>query len=495
VVELVLPAAQKIPSINLQGMAFQELVNFGIHAKQTPWATVNFYDILGVSRAATNKFNQHEFEDCIREACAKRFIDIPTVAANMDVYIKDDPHCWDEEVKVRFDELIRAHKTLRAKVDTSASTADLHAVLGVAVGAGPDVLDRALKVQLLCIPNTRCHDAFLYEGGEMRDEELWYYPVDDVVEFEKLESAYFVLAAENPRPYLRELYDHELEFDPRPLAQLRATHRAMYRQRFEVEDPAPRLAELRRAVASAATAAEGDDLRDQLRYVLWEKARDENVEWCRNETSQLRKGLAEASSLAERAAKLDELEILEADATCRDLYLSLRKKTKVWLESRQAVLSDSLDSREADAMDMYIEDAGFVALAIRRQEMRADLCRFEAEVAGRGEWQSRVEKVRQTLSTLETNAEGYRLRAELRIVKDTLLDMEVIEKGGYFWGRGRICKGYCGLHKPLHAYRREKNGDIQERCMICEFPACEVCKRKPKKPVHGDKETGAWYAI
>ena len=65
-------------------MAFQEIVNFGLHTKDSPWSAINFYEILGVSRIATKDMDEDDFENVIIEAWAKRLVDIPTVSANMD---------------------------------------------------------------------------------------------------------------------------------------------------------------------------------------------------------------------------------------------------------------------------------------------------------------------------------------------------------------------------------------------------------------------------
>jgi hypothetical protein len=43
------------------------------------------------------------------------------------------------------------------------------------------------------------------------------------------------------------------------------------------------------------------------------------------------------------------------------------------------------------------------------------------------------------------------------------------------------CKGFCQTKKPLDAYRRETNGDIAKRCMLCVFPVCACCGRKRQR--------------
>ncbi len=87
------------------------------------------------------------------------------------------------------------------------------------------------------------------------------------------------------RRHQRAIYDNELNFDPHPSAQLRATHRAMYHKRLQMEEPEPRLAELQQLLADTATVAEAEDLLDQLRYVFFGLVEEETEEWCRNTAS------------------------------------------------------------------------------------------------------------------------------------------------------------------------------------------------------------------
>ena len=127
-----------------------------------------------------------------------------------------------------------------------------------------------------------CFAAYLYVGGGSREEESRRYPVDDFVEFEKLEYGACVLRSrryvDTRIEHLRKIYDYELDFDAHPSAQLRATQRAMYRARIEyrVEELEPRLAELQRLFAGTATAAEAEDLLDQVRYVFCAHVQDED---------------------------------------------------------------------------------------------------------------------------------------------------------------------------------------------------------------------------
>ena len=47
-------------------MASKEFVNFGLHAKRSPWNAMNFYEMLGVSR------EEIEFDnDVITQACGR----------------------------------------------------------------------------------------------------------------------------------------------------------------------------------------------------------------------------------------------------------------------------------------------------------------------------------------------------------------------------------------------------------------------------------------
>ena len=62
-------------------MAFQELVNFGLHSKRSPWNATNFYEMFGVSRDGAKDLDDFEFHQIITEAWAKRLVDIPTVSS------------------------------------------------------------------------------------------------------------------------------------------------------------------------------------------------------------------------------------------------------------------------------------------------------------------------------------------------------------------------------------------------------------------------------
>ena len=161
---------------------------------------------------------------------------------------------------------------------------DPHAVLGVAPGAEPHVVDQALEIKLLGIPNTRCPAANLYYGGATREEESCCYPVDDMVEFEKLKSASYVLTS-----HMKRAYDEALQEDPHPLGQLRTTQRAMYSMRQDVRAVPGRLAELREALLRVKTAAEADGLRDEMRYLLRQMVGAfDSAQACPEEISRLR---------------------------------------------------------------------------------------------------------------------------------------------------------------------------------------------------------------
>ena len=62
-------------------MAFQEMVNFGLHSKRSPWNATNFYEMFGVSRDGAKDLDDFEFHQIITEAWAKRLVDIPTVSS------------------------------------------------------------------------------------------------------------------------------------------------------------------------------------------------------------------------------------------------------------------------------------------------------------------------------------------------------------------------------------------------------------------------------
>ena len=143
---------------------------------------------------------------------------------------------------------------------------------------------QSLEIKLLGLSNTQCPAAYLYYGGAAREEESCCYPVDDMVEFEKLKSASYVL-----KSHMKRSYDEALQEDPHPLGQLRTTQRAMYSMRQDVREVPGRLAELRQALLRVKTAAEADGLRDEMRYLLLQMVREfDSAQACSEEISRLR---------------------------------------------------------------------------------------------------------------------------------------------------------------------------------------------------------------
>ena len=467
-------------------MAFREIVNLGVHAKAARWSAVNFYEIFGVTCNEAKNMGADEFEKAITESWAKRLVDIPTVAANLDVYLKDEPFCWSDNAasKVEFDKLVQAHKVLRARADTggtspvaSSMATELRscAVLGVNHDVDPQSLDKAFKASLLRMSDDgycgRCYEACLISDGERRGAESWCYPIDDFVQFEKLEHGHLVL---NSRRYVRRhqraIYDNELNFDPHPSAQLRATHRAMYHQRLGMEEPEPRLAELQRLLADTATAAEAEDLLDQFRYVFLDQVTDETEEWCRNTAFELKQRLETASSSPKVAAQ-DCLELLEAEIRNHELCSSVKTRSTSWLDSRRQALHEALASYEVDAMDLAICQEGLCCLAIKKCEVRGDIRRLEVEVTERAGLlpihteRHRLDKLRERLRTLETNVAKYTMREELRFVHfrldgeyDPTETIAPVESNA----RCRLCSG-------------PNNYDPSRFCYTCEFPNCAAC--------------------
>ena len=74
-----------------------EGVNFGLHSKRSPWNATNFYEMFGVSRDGAKDLDDFEFNEVITEAWARRLVDIPTVSANMDVYLYRRQSCLLEQ--------------------------------------------------------------------------------------------------------------------------------------------------------------------------------------------------------------------------------------------------------------------------------------------------------------------------------------------------------------------------------------------------------------
>ena len=170
----------------ISSMAYQELPNYSIHAASAPWGEETFQKILAVSCNATAQD--------IKEAAARKLVEIPTVSAQMDVYTRDAPRCWSEraDIQQRFFELLEAYATVettsdkRQKVSAASNSrkapVDPYAVLDVQPGVDPTALDKALKIKLLSIPNnTRIWETMLYHGGQRREEEACFYPIDDMV--------------------------------------------------------------------------------------------------------------------------------------------------------------------------------------------------------------------------------------------------------------------------------------------------------------------------
>ena len=335
----------------------------------------------------------------------------------------------------------------------------------------------------------RCYEAYLVKGGASRDEESWCFPVDDFVDYEKLEYGSLVFAHE----HLRKIYDYELDFDAHPSAQLRVTQRAMYRQRIGIEEREPRLAELQRLLAGTATVAEAEDLLDQLRYVFWDQMRYEDREWCESEAAGLRRRLATTSASFQRTAAEDCLELVEAEIEALDLCGSLEGKAESWLDARRAVLHQTLLPFEADTMDLDISQVGLVALAIKICEARADIRRHNVEVAEHTKANSmhtesdRLGKLRLRLRTLETNGERYRMRKELRLI-ESFLDSAREPR------QCPLCKG----RQPNVRFRHKSI-----ICYCCEFPKCAACSRQREEaegPLHKGKHKEAlvlkpWYLV
>ena len=83
-------------------------VNLGIHAREQSWAAVNFYDMLGIARDAS--------EESIREAAARRLLEFPFVNQQMEKCIPKGP-AWAggmcEEFRERIDLLVEAYGALQ----------------------------------------------------------------------------------------------------------------------------------------------------------------------------------------------------------------------------------------------------------------------------------------------------------------------------------------------------------------------------------------------
>jgi hypothetical protein len=418
-----------------------------------------------------------------------------------------------------FNELMQAYTAVKHGMGAAASD-DPHVVLGVLPGVDRDALDKALKVQLLSIPNTSRWLASL------REAETSYYPVDDMVVFEKVHAASFCLNS-----HVRQAYDTDLLAGPHRSEQLRTTQRAMYDMRSGWVSPERRLPKLRQALHCATTDAETDGLRDELRYLVLEQARGmDDQKWCIDEASRLRHHAPDKEQIAAAAANRDEIEILQAKIDSTTLWREVGKRSTSSLETRRKELCvllieqyaavggcwfykpcTSRKPKDTIHPEAAIADFDAELFAVRTAELRADLCNLEAHLLicdeVLQEEKARLEQMRHRLRVLE-DAEVGRMRDELRCVLDRLAEQETLRSVDWVAGATnsrsskrltsalQICTGFCEEANPLDAYRREKNGDIPQRCMICEFPACEVCKRTSKKPVREeDKQTGAWCGV
>jgi hypothetical protein len=222
-------------------MTCAEFQNLGAHARRQPWEASNFYDILG----APQDVNPHSApcSDEIDQACARLAVNIVTISTKMNKYTSPNPTCWskDPAVRKRFDEIVQAYAALRIGTATDHldnTDPNPYAVLGVARNAQSSDIDVACKICLLSIRNKgRIPEADifryarLYYHDDVMEEKFPFSVMDDVVAFEKLEAARFLLAGGCDA--LRAMYDADLRCDPHPSAQLRATQRAMYYYRGE----------------------------------------------------------------------------------------------------------------------------------------------------------------------------------------------------------------------------------------------------------------------
>lgn len=172
-------------------MAYFEFQNLGAHARRKPWEASNFYDILGVPQ------DVKKHPGWTDEAFARGAVNIATISEKMNKYTSLSPTCWSKDPAVceRFGEIVQAYTALRAgtTTDTVADTdRDPYIVLGVARSAQSSDVDVAFKNCLLSIPNRgripEC-DLFmyatLYDHGNVMKENSSFWPLDDVVAFEK----------------------------------------------------------------------------------------------------------------------------------------------------------------------------------------------------------------------------------------------------------------------------------------------------------------------
>ena len=98
-------------------MAYGELPNFSVHAKGSPWNEVNFYEILGLEHDPSDVPDDVEGyssdSSAIEEAAARKFVNIPTISANMDYYTKQTPQGsfgLSGAAERKFNELMQAYE-------------------------------------------------------------------------------------------------------------------------------------------------------------------------------------------------------------------------------------------------------------------------------------------------------------------------------------------------------------------------------------------------
>ena len=405
-----------------------------------------------------------------------------------------------------------------------AESHDAHAVLEVQAGADADAVDKALKIKLLSIENTNCPASHLYYGGAWREEESSCYPVDDMVAFEKVNSARFILNSSRRRQY-----DQDLLVDPHRLSQLRTTQRHMYSMRADSGFPERRLPELRQTLLGATADAETDGIRDEMRYLVLQQTLHMTHQQCVDEANRLRNHAIDKKHIAAAAANSEAIEIIQAEIDSMELRRQLRMTSVGSLEVRRIELNELLVAQHAVSGDRWfyepgasakpegvryperaIADIDCVFLAKRRTELRADIHRLESHLQSCDdtslEGRARVAHMQCALRELD-NAEVNRSRDELRLILMVLAEQEDLRN--LEWGTAladtrsrkklkvalKVCEGFCKTAKPLDEYRRDSNGDIPPRCASCVFPSCEACGRKPTKAVREqakDAHTGAW---
>ena len=199
----------------------------------SPQGPRNFYEILKVPRAASGR--------TITEAHVEQLVSIPFVAEYMERYVRAAATEWDAlwcsfrhfrrnpaGGKARYEELMHAH----AKMRTGDASDQCYEVLGVTRRADPNVAGRALKVKLLQIP--RCDLAILLYPGAMScrccDAEQPSPTSGDLERWEQVRVADYILGDDFSSE--RIFYDEDLDADPDPASQWRATRRCILRWRM-----------------------------------------------------------------------------------------------------------------------------------------------------------------------------------------------------------------------------------------------------------------------